>query len=438
MEQAEMIQSFARRHGVTLKRYGRSFTLSSIDMDGTSEKMHVVIHGRGDYTMVYHHEDFLNADHIERTWDSMDTSFKNDISLTFGEVDGLWHNNNQRMRLCKDFNVGVHDEDAFDERLFGACRALINLRETLFLFQDLDVSEDKEPELFDEAMYSSGQSPKKRRGGFADVAGLDSLKEKLSDEVIWPLTHKAKAARYRISPPNGMILFGPPGCGKTFFARKLAEETGFTFKMVFPSDIGGMIIHETQVKVARLFEEARSQAPCIICFDEIDAMIPRRTTTPGMEYQNTEVNEFLVQMSNCGERGVFVIGTTNNIDLIDPAALRSGRLDYHVEIPKPGLEQRKSLLKISLSDRPCGSIDLDLISDMTTGMTAADICLIVNKSAIHAAKADAEITTDFLHAAIKEYKKERCLKQGQMTRMETEETEYQTVIPQISRKKILS
>ena len=158
-----MIHSFARRHGVTLKRYGRSFTLSSIDMDGTSEKMHVVIHGRGDYTMVYHHEDFLNADHIERTWDSMDTSFKNDISLTFGEVDGLWHNNNQRMRLCKDFNVGVHDEDVFDERFFGVCRALINLRETLFLFQDLAVSEDKEPELFDEAMYSSGQSPKKRR-----------------------------------------------------------------------------------------------------------------------------------------------------------------------------------------------------------------------------------------------------------------------------------
>lgn len=185
-------------------------------------------------------------------------------------------------------------------------------------------------------------------------------------------------------------------------------------------------------------EEARSQAPCIICFDEIDAMIPRRTTTPGMEYQNTEVNEFLVQMSSCGEGGVFVIGTTNNIDLIDPAALRSGRLDYHVEIPKPGLEQRKSLLKISLSDRPCGSIDIDLISEMTTGMTAADICLIVNKSAIHAAKANAEITTDFLHAAIKEYKKERCLKQGQMTRMETEETEYQTVIPQISRKKIPS
>ena len=140
MEQAEMIHSFARRHGVTLKRYGRSFTLSSIDMDGTSEKMHVVIHGRGDYTMVYHHEDFLNADHIERTWDSMDTSFKNDISLTFGEVDGLWHNNNQRMRLCKDFNVGVHDEDVFDERFFGVCRSLVNLRETLFLFQDLAVS----------------------------------------------------------------------------------------------------------------------------------------------------------------------------------------------------------------------------------------------------------------------------------------------------------
>ena len=432
-----MIQSFARRNGVTLKRYGRCFTLSPINMNGKNERMHVVIRGQGDYTMVYHHEGFLNAEEIEKIWDSMDTSFKDNISLTFGEVDGLWHNHNQRMRLCKYFNVGVHDEDAFDERLFGACRALINLRETLFLFQDLDQLEE-EPDLFNQTVNNTEQKLQKRSGGFADVAGLDSLKEKLSDEVIWPLTHKAKAARYRISPPNGMILYGPPGCGKTFFARKLAEETGFTFKMVFPSDIGGMIIHETQGKVAKLFEEARSQAPCIICFDEIDAMIPRRTTTPGMEYQNTEVNEFLVQMSSCGEGGVFVIGTTNNIDLIDPAALRSGRLDYHIEIPAPDRKQRESLLKISLMDRPCGSIDLELLSDMTTGMIASDICLIVNKSAIHAAKADAEITTDFLHAAINEYKKERSIRIEQTNVKVSEDADYQMYIPMISHKKIVS
>lgn len=430
-----MIKSFARRHGVTLKRYGRSFTLSSIDLDGTSERMHVVIHERGDYTMVYHHEDFLNADYIESAWGSMDTPFKDDISLTFGEVDGLWRNNNHRMRLCKDFNVNVCDEGAFDGSFFDTCRALVNLRETLILFQDLNRLEDEEPELFNEDGESSEQKPKMRRGGFADVAGLDSLKEKLSDEVIWPLTHKAKAARYRISPPNGMILYGPPGCGKTFFAKKLAEETGFTFKMVFPSDIGGMIIHETQGKVARLFEEARSQAPCIICFDEIDAMIPRRTTTPGMEYQNTEVNEFLVQMSSCGEGGVFVIGTTNNIDLIDPAAFRSGRLDYHVEIPMPGREQRESLLQISLSDRPCGSIDLEQLSFNTEGMTASDICLVVNKAAIHAAKADETITTDLLLGAIKDYKKERY---EQLDQNEHEDTEYQPIISQINVKKLIS
>ena len=129
-----------------------------------------------------------------------------------------------------------------------------------------------------------------RSGGVADVAGMEALQSRLMGEVVWPLTNRVKAARYRITPPNGMLLYGPPGCGKTFFAQKFAEETGFSFKVVHPADIGGVVIHQTQGKVAELFEEARNEAPCIICFDEIDAMVPRRTSTPGIEYQNTEVN----------------------------------------------------------------------------------------------------------------------------------------------------
>ena len=124
---------------------------------------------------------------------------------------------------------------------------------------------------------------------------------------------------------------------------------------------------------------------------------------PGLEYQNTEVNEFLAQMNNCGEKGIFIIGTTNNKDLIDPAVLRTGRLDYHVEIPKPDRIQRVELFRVCLQNRPMESdIDLESLAMSTDGFTASDIAFVVNKAALSAAKADLLISTDIVSRCISE------------------------------------
>ena len=376
-----------------------------------------------EYTLVYQFEVVLMAGVVENVWHQ--GVIDDAVGMTFGEIDGMWSNKNNRLRLFCKFAVQTQFEfnDAMLKSFDLLSRVVLTMWESYVKRTNCErmpnqdrYSEDKRIKFMEMVKGPEDESQDmpilqpiaKVKGGFADVAGFDELKHRLSDEVIWPLKNKAKAAKYRITPPSGMLLYGPAGCGKTFFAQKFAEETGFSFKLIVPSDIGGMIIHETQKKVAELFEEAQREAPCIICFDEIDAMVPRRTSTPGLEYQNTEVNEFLAQMNNCGEKGIFIIGTTNNKDLIDPAALRTGRLDYHVEIPKPDRIQRAELFRVCLQNRPMGSdIDFESLAMSTDRFTASDIAFVVNKAALAAAKADLLISMDIVSRCISDFQKGR-------------------------------
>lgn len=371
-----------------------------------------------EYTLVYQFEVVLMAGVVENVWHQ--GVIDDAVGMTFGEIDGMWSNKNNRLRLFCKFAAQTQFEfnDAMLKSFDLLSRVVLTMWESYVKRTNCErmpnqdrYREDKRIKFMEMVKGPEDESQDmpilqpiaKVKGGFADVAGFDELKHRLSDEVIWPLKNKAKAAKYRITPPSGMLLYGPAGCGKTFFAQKFAEETGFSFKLIVPSDIGGMIIHETQKKVAELFEEAQREAPCIICFDEIDTMVPRRTSTPGLEYQNTEVNEFLAQMNNCGEKGIFIIGTTNNKDLIDPAVLRTGRLDYHVEIPKPDRIQRVELFRVCLCDRPMDAdIDLESLAMLTHGFTASDVAFVVNKAALTAAKGNLLISTDILSRCILE------------------------------------
>lgn len=406
MSQLEMIQSYARRNGLTAKQYGKCVTVFNESVKGGGFRRHVVMNGEDSYTIVFQYETILDKGVAERAWEQLREYFT-DVSMTFGEVTGMWRNTKERLRLYIDMSAHEGDTEIFDERFSNCVGTLFNVQD--LLLRKYHEFKDGATIEFEEKPWDGYVSPmdvknffnEERSGGFADVAGMEALKSRLMDEVVWPLTNRVKAARYRITPPNGMLLYGPPGCGKTFFAQKFAEETGFSFKMLHPSDIGGVFIHQTQGKVAELFEEARNEAPCIICFDEIDAMVPRRTSTPGIEYQNTEVNEFLVQMNNCGEKGIFVIGTTNNRDLVDPAALRTGRLDYHVEIPLPGREQREQLFRVSLKGRPVEeNVDCGALAEVTDGITASDIAFVVNKAALAAARSDVKISSKILTEAL--------------------------------------
>jgi transitional endoplasmic reticulum ATPase len=208
--------------------------------------------------------------------------------------------------------------------------------------------------------------------GFKDIAGMDQLKQMLTQKVIFILKDKEKAAKYRLLPPNGMLFYGPPGCGKSFFAEKFAEETGFNFMLVKASDLGSIYVHGSQGKISELFKKAEAHQPTIICFDEFDAFVPNRSNH-GAEHQAGEVNEFLSKLNNCAQRGIFVIATSNRPDMIDPAVLRTGRIDRLVYVPMPDKEARREMFKLHLSGRPCEGIDEERLTEFTDGYIASDI-----------------------------------------------------------------
>lgn len=254
----------------------------------------------------------------------------------------------------------------------------------------------------DDADATSADIEIKRGGGngFADIAGMQELKDMLRTRVIFVLKDKERSAKYKLTPPNGMLLYGPPGCGKSFFAEKFAEETGFNFILVKASDLGSIYIHGTQGKIADLFKKAEKSAPTVLCFDEFDAFVPSRSGWHG-EHQGGEVNEFLTQLNNCSKRGIFVIATSNRPDKIDPAVLRTGRIDKMVYVPMPDMEARREMFALYLKDRPCADgIDCDKLAEAADGYVASDIAYVVNEAAMRAAFNDSDITQDVLEDTI--------------------------------------
>ncbi len=248
------------------------------------------------------------------------------------------------------------------------------------------------------------RKPLKDAGGFKDVAGMEDLKERVRKKILFFLANPGLAEQYKIAYPNGMLLYGPPGCGKTFFAEKFAEESGFAFALVKASDLGSTYIHGTQGKINELFKEAKAKAPCIICMDEFDAFAPDRSKVTNSHFSG-EVNEFLSQLNNCGKNRIFIIATTNNPEGIDPAVLRSGRLEHKIFIPAPDFEARKAVLKMEVLKRPCtDSINFDRLAELTEGYVTSDLSLIVNDAAMNAAYARALITQALLEESISTYK----------------------------------
>ena len=241
-----------------------------------------------------------------------------------------------------------------------------------------------------------------RRGGgngFADVAGMQELKDYLTQKVIFVIKNKDLAEQYRITPPNGMLLYGPPGCGKTFIAEKFAEETGFNFMLVKSSDIGSSLVHGTEAKIKKLFDKAAKNNPIVLCFDEFDALVPNRGAH-GSEYVAGEVNEFLAQM-NCAKKGIFIIATSNRPDKIDPAILRTGRIDKQVYVPLPDFEARKEMFKMYLAKRPTTEdVNIDDYATRTDGYIASDIAFIVNDAAMTAAFTHKPISNELMLTSI--------------------------------------
>ena len=233
--------------------------------------------------------------------------------------------------------------------------------------------------------------------GFKAIAGMQELKETIQLDVIDALSDKEKYAEYGLTIPNGMLLYGPPGCGKTFFAERMAEEIGFNFYQIKPSDIQSKFINESQENIKRLFDEARENAPSIIFIDELDAVVPNRNNT-GINHMNTSaVNEFLAQMNNCGDDGVFIIGATNRPNVIDPAVLRAGRLDKTIYLPPPDFEARELMFRLYLDKRPREiGLDYEELAKATENYVSSDIKFLSDEASRKALKMKSRITKEIL------------------------------------------
>ncbi len=191
------------------------------------------------------------------------------------------------------------------------------------------------------------------------------------------LKNRALAEEYGLKPPS-MLFYGPAGCGKTFFAEKMAEEIGIPFIKVVPDDLACTWVHGTQQKIGKLFHDAEKKAPVLLFFDEFDAMVPRRTTDEGSQYLNGEVNEFLCMLNNASDHGVYVLAATNHPERLDKAVLRTGRIDEMIYIDMPNNEARESLFRLALSKLPATEdIDCARLAELTNGYNCSDITYIV-------------------------------------------------------------
>ena len=239
--------------------------------------------------------------------------------------------------------------------------------------QEVKTNNSVKPEI---AKSEPQLTKKKSHHGFQDVAGMDELKQMVIEGFINVLNNKDCAKAFRIKPPS-LLFSGPAGCGKTFFAEKIAEEVGVHFIKVVPDDIASPLVHGTQEKIAAVFHQAAEHAPTLIFFDEFDAMVPKRSNDD-RNYQNGETNEFLCMLNNASEKGIYVLAATNHPERIDKAVLRTGRIDELIYVDMPDNEARESLFKLALSKLPIAEdIDFAKLSDMTKGYNCSDINYII-------------------------------------------------------------
>ena len=232
--------------------------------------------------------------------------------------------------------------------------------------------------------------------GFDRVANLDVVKQRLSEAVIWPMKEPERFTSMGIDPPGGILLYGPPGTGKTFVIRALANESGAAFFAVKGAELLDKFVGESERGVRDVFTRARAAAPAILFFDELDALAPVRGSS-ATSVTDSVVAAMLTELDGIGGRGdVVVIGATNRKDLIDPALLRSGRFEVHIELGLPVASARRALLGIT--DVPLGAnVDLDELAERTDGLSFADLTGFLHEAALEVLRTGKAGTVEWRH-----------------------------------------
>ena len=218
-----------------------------------------------------------------------------------------------------------------------------------------------------------------------DVGGLDKLKDELREAIEWPLKHKEAFEYAHVKPPKGVLLYGPPGTGKTLIAKAVATTTESNFISIKGPELLSKWVGESEKGVREIFRKARMAAPCIIFFDEIDALVPKRGIG-GSDSHVTEnvVSQILTEIDGLEElNNVLIIGATNRLDIVDPALLRPGRFDRVIEVPNPDVVGIEMIFKIHTKDKPIADdVNLKTLAERAKGFSGAEIEEVCNHGAL--------------------------------------------------------
>ena len=244
------------------------------------------------------------------------------------------------------------------------------------------------------------------------IGGYDDIKKEIKEYIELPLKYKDVAKKYGLRPPKGILLFGPPGCGKSLMMRALANEAKINFIYVNVSDIMSKWYGESEARLRELFANARKNAPCILFFDEIDTIGVKRESHTGDSVTPRLLSLMLSEIDGLqSEEGVIIVGSTNVPQLLDKALLRAGRFDKLIYIGVPDKKSRKEIFKIHCKDMPLADdVDFDKLAEMTERFTGADIANVVQEVARIAAvdalekKIERKITMQDFVNVIKRYK----------------------------------
>ncbi|CAF1415163.1 unnamed protein product [Rotaria sordida] len=232
------------------------------------------------------------------------------------------------------------------------------------------------------------------RTTWEDIGGLENVKRELQEHVQYYVGHPRKFLKFDTTSSHGVLFFGPPGCGKTLLAKAMANECQANFISVKGPQLLTMWFGESEANVHDVFDKARQAAPCVLFFDELDAIAKSRGGSAGDGSGVTDrvINQILTEMDGIdAKKNVFIIGATNRPDIIDSAILRPGRLDQLIYIPLPDAESRMAILKTSLRKSSVAKdVDMNYLTNVTEGFSGADLTKICQRACILATRESIE------------------------------------------------
>ena len=221
---------------------------------------------------------------------------------------------------------------------------------------------------------------------WGDVGGLAEVKKVLMETIEWPLKYGRLFEHANTSPSKGILLYGPPGTGKTLLAKAVASESEVNFISVKGPELLSKWVGESEKGIREVFKKAKQASPCIIFFDEIDSVVPRRGSEAASHVVDRVISQFLTELDGIEElKGIVVLAATNRLDIIDEALLRAGRFDFHLELPVPDEETRLEIFNVHTKNKPLGpDVDLKAMAKAAEGLVGSDIESVCRKASMMA------------------------------------------------------